>query len=136
MPKATQWRVITPTLLNELPEMPGVFEVGNLVRNVLLISAAPTGIAHAIREALTQPRLLSRAHCIRFEVSEDGEDLARIRLAEYRQAHGGTPPLAHRHDPAMTLLEARRPPARALPLARPGRKSGPATFRRSSPSAS
>ncbi len=131
-----QWRVITPALLEELPELPGVFEVGNLVRNILFIGAAPGGIARSIREVLTTPRLLSRAHCIRFEVAEDGEDLARERMAEYRRAHGGTPPYAHRVDALTHILDTRRPTARALPLARPGRKAGPASFLRSSPSAS
>ncbi|MDG2307362.1 MAG: hypothetical protein P8R42_22475 [Candidatus Binatia bacterium] len=135
MSTTTKWRVITPALLAELPDRPGVFEIGNLVRTVLFIGFAPCGIAADLREALTTPRLLSRAHCIRFEVSDEGEDRARERLAEYRRVHAGILPYAHRHDPLTSLLDARRPPARALPLARPGRKSGPATFRRSSPGA-
>jgi len=133
MANETQWRVITPALLEELPELPGVFEIGNLVRNVLLIEAAPTGIATAIRTAMSTPRLLSRAHCVRFEVTDEGEDRARERLAEYRRDHAGCLPYAHRKDALTTMLEARRPPARALPLARPGRKAGPTSFRRASP---
>lgn len=135
MPNTMQWRVITPTLLDELPELPGVFEVGNLVRNVLFIGSAPAGIASALREALMTPRLLSRARCIRFEVTDEGEDVARLRLAEYRRRHGGTAPYAHRQDALTTFLEGRRPPSRALPHSRPGRRSGPGSFQRSSPGA-
>jgi len=135
MSTATRWRVITPSLLEELPDRPGVFEIGNLVRNVLFIGAAPAGLSAAIRETLREPRLLSRARCLRFEVTEEAEDLARERMTDYRRAHSGAPPYAHRHDPLTSLLDARRPPARALPVARPGRKAGPATFLRTSPDA-
>ena len=134
MSTTTQWRVITPTLLDDLPDVPGVFEVGNLVRNVLFIGAAPTGIASAVRNAITSSRLISRAHCIRFEVGEDVEERVRVRLAEYRRAHAGALPYAHRDDPLTRILD-RRPPSRALPMSRTGRRSGPAPLVRSTPTA-
>lgn len=132
MPNGMQWRVITPTLLDELPELPGMFEVGSLVRNVLFIGSAPGGIAAALREALMTPRLLSRAHCVRFEVTEAGDELARSRLAEYRREHNGAVPFAHRQDALAKLLDGRRPPSRALPLSRSGRRSGPGSLHRNS----
>lgn len=134
MPTTTAWRVITPALLADLPEDPGVFEVGNLVRSVLFIGAAPEGLAEAIRQTLVEPRLLSRAHCIRFERSDTADDIVRQRLAAYRRAHAGTLPYAHRNDAMTNFVETKRPPVRALPLARPGRKAGPASFLRSSAS--
>lgn len=133
MSTTAQWRVITPTLLEELPSDPGVFEIANLVRTVLFIGAAPCDLATTIREAVVSPRLMSRSHCIRFELADDAEARAGRLLAAYRQAHGGLAPYAHRSDPLTNLLDARRPPPRALPLSRPGRKSGPAAFLRSRP---
>jgi hypothetical protein len=135
MSTTMEWRVITPSLLDDLPDRPGVFEIANLVRNVLFVGAAPLGLAGAIRETLTTSRLVSRAHCVRFEIADDAEERARRHLAEYRRTHDGMLPYAQREDALMTLLEARRPPARALPHSRPGRKAGPATFLRSSPRA-
>ncbi len=135
MSTTTQWRVITPTLLDELPDAPGIFEIGNLVRNVLFIGAAPTGLAAAVRSALGSSRLVPRAHCIRFEVGENAEERARTRLAEYRHEHAGALPYAHRDDPLTRMLEARRPPSRALPLSRAGRRAGPDSLARSNPSA-
>lgn len=136
MANGTRWRVITPALLAELPEQPGIFEVGNLVRSILFIGAASGSLAEEIRRILVEPRMLSRAHCIRFEAIDEAEEVAQQRLAAYRREHAGALPYAQRQDAFTNLIEGKRPTARALPLARPGRKAGPASFLRSAPSAS
>ena len=117
------WRVINPPLLDELPEGPGIFEIGNLVRSVLYVGAAPGGLAREIRAALTIPGLLTRAHCIRFEVADDAEAFAQRRLEDYRKVHAGRLPLGHRPGPLPGL--ASREPATSLGLDFPAASRGP-----------
>lgn len=135
MSSSEDWRVITPRLLEALPEGPGVFEIGNLVRTVLLVGAAELGLRSGVRAALTSPALQSRAHCIRFELAEDPGRRASERLDDYRRAHHGMPPLAHRTDPVARLVAPSR--ASRTPRITPRRPDeAPATsFLRASPAA-
>ena len=94
--QSASWRVITPSLMDELPSNPGIFEFGSLVRSVLYVGAAPAGLAPAIREALATPRLAKRAHCLRFEIAENAEIRARKLLTDYQRVHRGELPDAHR----------------------------------------
>lgn len=88
------WDVITPDLLDELPDRPGTVQIANLVRNVILIAAAPEGIGTAVRKALSCPGVFQQAHCLRFEISPEASARAEALLGAYRRKHGGLAPPA------------------------------------------
>lgn len=94
------WDVITPDLLAELPDRPGTVQIANLVRNVILIAAAPEGIGAAVRKALSNPGVFQQAHCLRFEISPEASARAEALLGAYRRRHGGMdPPAQQPPDP-------------------------------------
>jgi len=116
------WVSIVPGALEELPERPGVFVVGSLVRNVLFVGSASEGIRAAVRAALDRPDLRGQARCLKIEPSDDpAQRLAEI-LTAYREAHDGALP------PAQPVAEEER--SRALRVGGvvrpgPGRYAGP-----------
>jgi hypothetical protein len=93
MPVSNGWKLITPELLEALPDRQGVFELGSLVRSVVFIGGdADAGLRSMVREALAEPRLRMRARCLRFELTDDPRGRANQLVAEYRAAHGGALP--------------------------------------------
>ena len=99
------WQVISADLLERLPEVPGVFELGTLVRSVLYIGAAGHGIQSEVRRALAQGLQL-RAHCVRFEAHADPVRAATEKLRKYRQSHGGDLPPAQPADLLPALVSS------------------------------
>jgi hypothetical protein len=92
--------------LAELPEIPGTFELGSLVRSVLLIGAAAEGIGRGVRRALADLGPQNHVHCVRWQFSPEPEELAARCLEEYRRAHRGASPPA---QPRELLVAVPRP---------------------------
>jgi hypothetical protein len=89
----TPWQPLTAAAIDALPDAMAVFEIGSLVRNVLVIGGdANEGLRAAVRRALDNPRLRLRARCIRWELTSDPRARAAQLLAAYRASHEGASP--------------------------------------------
>lgn len=87
------WHPLGPGALDALPEAPGVFVLGSMVRSVLLVGVADErGLRAAVGEALARGPLASRARCFRFEACPDPRARQAELLDEYRRAHEGLLP--------------------------------------------
>ena len=93
----SSWRPLVPSEVAQLPEAPGVFEIGTLVRTVLFIGAAPESLLAVLTHHLGAPghplMQTSRLY-FRYCPAEDPEPVQVGLLHEYRRTHGGAPPPA------------------------------------------
>lgn len=120
------WQPLTKHVIDNLPDATGVFEIGSLVRSVLLIGGDPNEtLRTAVQRVLEDPRLRLRGHCLRYELTSDPRGRANQLLARYRATHGGALPPEQPRQPATvhTLApvsgEARAPvPHAEAPAAR------------------
>jgi hypothetical protein len=123
-----EWRVITPGMVESLPDGPGVFALGSLVRSILVVGGDDElSLREAVERALANPRLRLRAHCIRIELAADPATRVREILAGYARAHGDRLPpeqpraAASAATPVHRAIEAPRP----NPLERPRTRVAP-----------
>lgn len=87
------WHPLVPGATDGLPEAEGVFVLGSLVRNVLLIGATDgRGLRDAVEEAVGRSPAARRARCFRHEICPDPRVRQTELLDEYRRAHGGALP--------------------------------------------
>src|SRR5262249_40683546 len=92
---ASGWLPLTARTVDDPPDTPAVFELANLVRNVMCIGGSPIrGLRSEITAALGNPGLRSAARYIRFELTGEPAIRAEEILAEYRRTHRGEPPPA------------------------------------------
>jgi len=113
------WLPLTKQVVDTLPEATAVFEIGSLVRSVLLIGGDPSEtVRTSVQRALDDPRLRLRARCIRYELTTDPRGRAGELLAAYRAAHDGALP-AEQPRLAATI-HALTPPSEARPAAASG----------------
>ena len=106
----TCWQRLTPDLVAELPEATAVFEVGNLVRTVLLVGAAGGNLrARLSAISLEQTKLPPSAggYYFRYETTAHEPETLAHRLADYRAAHAGELPTGNREAPRPLRLAAR-----------------------------
>jgi hypothetical protein len=104
------WQVLRPGSLEELPAVPGVFELGNLVRNVLLVGGeSGRSLREVVREALSAPGIALQARCLRFSVTDDPQAAVQARLADYRAGHAGSLPPEQPRRSHLLDANARRP---------------------------
>jgi hypothetical protein len=104
------WQTLRPGSIEQLPTAPGVFELGNLVRHVLLVGGEPgRALRDAVREALSSPGVAIHARCLRFTLTDDPASALLERLAEYRAGHGGSLPPEQPRRPAIHEANGRRP---------------------------
>jgi hypothetical protein len=109
------WLPLTKHVVDALPEATAVFEIGSLVRSVLLIGGdSNETVRTAVQRALDDPRLRLRAHCLRYELTTDPRGRANQLLAAYRAAHGGA--LPSEQPPLPATLHALPPPAETRPV--------------------
>ena len=86
-------------MIAELPEAAGVFEVANLVRNVLYIARAEGSLRERVTSvAQMQEKLPPSAggYYFRYEVNAEEEAMLARRLTDYRRRHGDLLPPANR----------------------------------------
>jgi len=104
--------VITVGLLESLPDGPGVFAFGSLVRSTLAVGGdGDPSLRAAVQRALANPRLRLRAHCLRVELVPDPASRVRELLAAYANAHDGQlPPEQPRVGAALEVRSPSEPP--------------------------
>src|SRR5262245_43483427 len=120
MHRKAEWIPIVPGAVEELPELPGVFVVGSLVRNVLFVGSASEGIRAAVRAALDRPELRGQARSLRVEPSDDPAGRLAEILSAYRDAHAGALPPAQPSANATGAGDDRRSGPRVGVVPRPG----------------
>lgn len=90
-----RWLKLTPENIKALPNEAGVFEVANLVRNVVYIGQGDGRLRDRIESFGPVPSALPPSvggHYFRYEItSSEGETIER-RLEGYRREHGGSLP--------------------------------------------
>jgi hypothetical protein len=94
-----RWCRLIPAVIAGLPETPGVFEVGSLVRNVLFIGRADGSLRERMTSLIqTQEKLppSSGGYYFRYELATDEEDALGKRLSAYQDGHAGLLPPANR----------------------------------------
>jgi hypothetical protein len=118
------WRRINAAELDSVPDSPGVFELANLVRNVVMIGAdRGSGLRTTLHNVLRDERLRTLARYVRFELSNDAAGVAARMLSEYRAAHRGSLPPA---QPPGAIPPAPVSPTNSEPRLRTIRRDAPA----------
>jgi hypothetical protein len=109
--ESTLWRRLTSQAIAGLPEAVAVFEIGNLVRNVVHIGRAEGNLRARLlayfAETVTNSSSPGGLY-FRYELVEDEEQALTARLAAYGAAHGGHLPPANRHSARTLRLAPRR----------------------------
>jgi hypothetical protein len=104
------WQRLTADSVAELPEGPAVFEVGNLVRTVIMIGTAGGNLRARLGAILHEPTRCSSSaggYYFRYATSTDeAADLA-TRVAAYRAAHRGQLPPGHGDTPRVLRVVPR-----------------------------
>jgi len=100
------WRRLTFDTIETLPESGGVFEIGNLVRNVLYIECADN-----LRRRLTTlgpaPATLppsSGGYYVRVVATAKEAETRDARLAAYRATHDGALPIGNTRGASLARL--------------------------------
>jgi len=91
------WRPLAISEVARLPQAPGVFEIGTLVRTVLFIGAAHESLLAVLTHHLGAPgHPLMHASRLYFRIhpTEEPEQLQTRLLGEYKNTHGGALPPA------------------------------------------
>ena len=98
----TGWRPLVETELAGVPESPGVFEIGTLVRSLLLVGSAGDSLAASLGYYASSPGQLHQ-HVgrlyFRYVPSEEPDRLQTEVLSGYRERHGGALPPAQATPP-------------------------------------
>lgn len=90
-----RWLKLTPDNIRAVPDAPGVFEVGNLVRTVVLIERGNGRLRERLEQLGTIPAGLPASiggHYFRFELARAEDEALERRLKAYRAQHRGTVP--------------------------------------------
>lgn len=90
-----RWLKLTADNLSAVPDVPGVFEIGNLVRTVLLIERGNGRLGDRLRQIGPMPAVLPAmvgGHYFRFELARAEDEALERRLKTYRAQHRGTLP--------------------------------------------
>jgi len=100
------WQRLTFDTIETLPETGGVFEIGNLVRNVLYIECADS-----LRRGLTTlgpaPAALppcAGGYYVRVVATPKQAEARDARLAAYRAAHDGALPIGNTRGASLARL--------------------------------
>jgi hypothetical protein len=116
-PVAGRWQRLTPDNIAALPNADGVFEVANLVRNVLYVGRGRGRLRETLADFGHMPKTLPASvggYFFRVELtSAEGEAFQR-RIEAYRKRHDGDLPPGNRAQ----VVELPEPVI--LPAAAPG----------------
>jgi hypothetical protein len=98
VPEQSGWRRLTFDTIETLPETGGVFEIGNLVRNVLYIDCADGNLRRRLTTLGPAPSTLppcAGGYYVRFVSTAKEAEARDERLAAYREAHDGQLPVGN-----------------------------------------
>lgn len=104
-----RWLPLNPDNIAGLPDAAGVFEIANLVRNIMYIGRGDGSLRKRIASLGHLPAALPASiggYYFRFELTPTEEDALTSRVESYRSRHGGRLPLGN---------EDRRAPVRLAP---------------------
>lgn len=105
------WRRLTPDTISDLPEEPAVFEVANLVRNVLLIGRAEGNLRSRLSTLAREHTVLPATpggYYFRYVTAAQEDAALDARLTAYRQTHFGVLPIGNQDTPRSLRVAARR----------------------------
>jgi len=113
MPMNGPWLKLTPASIESVPTVPGVYEIGTLVRNTLYMGcSAGRDLRSCLSSEISDPRsqIRHRALYFRYETTVRDEQRLRRLLEEYAEQHRGSlPPLNERLSPEPPRLVTPRP---------------------------
>jgi len=113
MPMNGPWSQLTPASIESVPTMPGVYEIGTLVRNTLYMGCSGgRDLRSCLSSELSDPRSQIRHRALYFRYETTARDEQRLRglLEEYAEQHrGNLPPLNERLSPEPQRLLTPRP---------------------------
>lgn len=95
MAQFSSWYPLTAASIRTLPDEPAVYELGTLVRSVLLIGAADRGLLRAALAGHLRPQGLQHppgAIYFRYMITPEPAEQATARLDHYRRTHCGRAP--------------------------------------------
>jgi hypothetical protein len=105
-----RWLRLNPDNIAGLPDAAGVFEIANLVRNVMFIGRGDGSLRKRIESIGHLPQTLPASiggYYFRFELTPTEEDVLMRRVESYRSRHGGRLPLGN---------DGQRGPVRLAPV--------------------
>jgi len=106
------WQKLNPATIEAVPDAPGVFEIGNLVRTILFIGRGDGNLRRRLEAFGTVPAGLPPSvggYYVRWALAADEENAASEREAAFRAAHRDALPSAptSADRPAIRLVARR-----------------------------
>jgi hypothetical protein len=98
-----RWLPLTPETIAQLPELPAVFEIANLVRTVLYIGRAEGNLRGRLSTLAVDLILFPQTpggYYVRYACGGAEEETLHGWLERYRTRHGGRLPLGNSDQPA------------------------------------
>lgn len=105
-----RWLRLNPDNIAGLPEDAGVFEIANLVRNVLYIGRGDGSLRRRLSEMGHLPPQLPAStggYYFRFMLTAEEQQEMDRRVDAYRTRHAGRPPLGNGDGPPLRLAARR-----------------------------
>jgi hypothetical protein len=105
------WQKLNPSTIECVPAVPGIFEIGNLVRTVLFIGRADGDLRRRLAGLGAVPENVPASaggYYVRWAITDDEEAALAERKALHRTEHDGHLPAGNeaRPRPAIRLVTA------------------------------
>jgi hypothetical protein len=103
------WQKLNPSTIEAVPETPGIFEIGNLVRTTLYIGRADGNLRRRFEALGAIPENVPASaggYWVRWAIVEDEEAALAEHEARHRAEHDGRMPAGNeaRRRPAIRLV--------------------------------
>jgi hypothetical protein len=100
------WQKLNPSTIECVPAVPGIFEIGNLVRTVLFIGRANGDLRTRLSGLGAVPENVPASaggYWVRWAIADDEETALADRKAEHRTQHDGRLPAGNEARPRPTI---------------------------------
>ena len=100
------WRKLNPATIENVPDAPAIFEIGNLVRSVLYVGRADGNLRRRLERLGAIPENVPASaggYYVRWAVVGDEEAALAERQAAHRAAHDGRLPPGNEARPRPTF---------------------------------
>ncbi len=101
-----RWQKLNPCTIECVPEVPGIFEIGNLVRSVLYIGRAEGNLRQRLDGLGAVPENVPASaggYWVRWAIADDEEGALAERHALHRAQHVGRLPAGNEARPRATI---------------------------------